>query len=133
MKRIALTVLSLALSGGVAFAAAPSATTKANHQAEPYQQHKMQAQQTAKAKDEYQPPASTMSSNSQAMSGSHAMSGNNEAQRMTSALNLLEAKGYGSFNNFKRDGKDFTATVMKNGQSQTLRIDPDSGQITNQG
>ena len=53
--------------------------------------------------------------------------------RMTKALNLLEAKGYGSFNNFKRDGKDFTASVMKNGQSQTLRIDPDSGQITNQG
>jgi hypothetical protein len=125
MKRIALTVLALALSGGVAFAAAPSATSKANHQAEPYQQHKVQAQQTSK--NEYQPPASTMSSNSQAMSGSH------EAQRMTSALNLLEAKGYGSFNNFKRDGKDFTATVMKNGQSQTLRIDPDSGQITNQG
>ena len=132
MKRIALTVLALALSGGVAFAAAPSATSKANHQAEPYHQHKMQAQQTSK--NEYQPPASTMSSNSRAMSGNHAaMSGSHEAQRMTSALNLLEAKGYGSFNNFKRDGKDFTATVMKNGQSQTLRIDPDSGQVTNQG
>jgi len=62
-----------------------------------------------------------------------AMSGGHGANRMTSALNLLEAKGYGSFNDFKRDGKDFTATVMKNGQNQTVRIDPDTGSVTNQG
>jgi hypothetical protein len=103
MKRIALTVLALALSGGVAFAATPTT------------------------------PASTPAQHHHHMMHKTAMSGSHEAQRMTSALNLLEAKGYGSFNNFKRDGKDFTATVTKNGQSQMLRIDPDSGQVTSPG
>lgn len=112
MKRIALTLATLALSGGVAFAAAPAtpAATPAHSSSMPAATaHRHHAKEAM------------------------AMSGNHKAQRMTSALNLLEAKGYGSFNNFKSDGKDFTATVMKNGQSQTLRIDPDSGQITNQG
>ncbi len=51
-------------------------------------------------------------------------------QRITKALNLLEAKGYGSFRNFKADGRDFTATVMKNGHKMTVRIDPGSNQVT---
>ena len=111
MKRIALTLATLALSGGVAFAAAPA------------------TQAPTPAKSSSMPAAAPRHHAKEAM----AMSGSHEAQRMTSALNLLEAKGYGSFNDFKRDGKDFTATVMKNGHSQTVRIDPDSGQVTNQG
>lgn len=54
------------------------------------------------------------------------------AARMTSALNLLEAKGYASFNNFKVDGDNFSATVTKNGHTETVIINPDSGQITTQ-
>ena len=54
------------------------------------------------------------------------------AVRMTKALNLIEAKGYGSFDNFKADGKDYFATVTQNGHAMTLHVDPDSGQVTTQ-
>jgi len=105
MKRIALTLATLALSAGAAFAATPAASTSGMSPAAPASHHAMPA-----------------------VSRSH----DHTAQRMTSALNLLEAKGYASFNDFKADGKDFTATVMKNGHDTTVRIDPDSGQITAQ-
>lgn len=35
--------------------------------------------------------------------------------RMTSALNLLEANGYTNFTNFKSNGTGYTATVSQNG------------------
>ncbi len=60
------------------------------------------------------------------------MSSGHEASRMTSALNLLEAKGYASFSNFKEDGANFSATVTKNGHSETVIVDPDSGMVTTQ-
>ena len=56
-----------------------------------------------------------------------------DAARMTQALNLLEAQGYGSFSNFKADGANFQATVDQNGQSFSVLINPDSGQISRQG
>ena len=52
---------------------------------------------------------------------------------MTHALNLLEAKGYGDFRDFKQDGTNFAATVTQNGQSFGVVIDPDNNQITRQG
>jgi hypothetical protein len=51
--------------------------------------------------------------------------------RETKALNLLEAKGYGSFENFHADGKDYSATVNANGRQFQVMIDPDSGNVTN--
>ncbi len=56
-----------------------------------------------------------------------------QGDRMTSALNLLEAQGYGSFSNFKQDGQNYAATVKQNGQSFGVVINPDSGQVTRQG
>jgi hypothetical protein len=56
-----------------------------------------------------------------------------QGDRMTAALNLLEAKGYGGFTGFKQSGKDFAATVNQNGQHFTVTVDPDSGQVTRQG
>jgi len=53
--------------------------------------------------------------------------------RMTHALNLLEAKGYGDFHNFKQDGKDFAATVTRSGKQMTVKVDPDADQVTVQG
>ena len=53
--------------------------------------------------------------------------------RMTHALNLLEANGYGEFSNFRPAGKNFMATVTGNGQRFTVTIDPDSEQVTRQG
>ena len=53
--------------------------------------------------------------------------------RMTDALNLLEAKGYGDFSGFRPEGKNFAATVSQDGKSFTVIIDPDSGRITRQG
>jgi hypothetical protein len=59
--------------------------------------------------------------------------GRSAGDRMTAALNLLEAKGYGDFSNFKADGNNFAATVKQNGKSFGVVIEPDSGQITRQG
>ena len=52
------------------------------------------------------------------------------ADRMTKALNLLEANGYAAFRNFKSDGKDFTASVTKDGHNMTLLVDPDADKVT---
>lgn len=50
--------------------------------------------------------------------------------RMTHALNLLEANGYGAFSDFKRDGDDFAATVSQSGTPFTVIVNPDTDQIT---
>ena len=53
--------------------------------------------------------------------------------RMTRALNLLEAKGYGDFSGFKQAGTEFAATVMRNGKQTVVTVNPDSDQVTPQG
>lgn len=47
-----------------------------------------------------------------------------EGNRMTTALNLLEARGYGSFSGFEADGPDYRATVTQDGHRFQVRIDP---------
>ena len=51
---------------------------------------------------------------------------------MTKALNLLEAKGYGAFENFKADGQDYSASVTQSGHLMTVLVNPDSGRVTTQ-
>ena len=58
---------------------------------------------------------------------------NARENRETKALNLLEAKGYTYFSNFKPDGRDYSATVAKNGHNMTVLVDPAKGQVTAQG
>ena len=55
--------------------------------------------------------------------------------RMTHALNLLEAKGYADFHDFKPDGKNFDATVTRadKHKQMSVKIDPDNDQVTVQG
>jgi hypothetical protein len=50
-------------------------------------------------------------------------------ERYTEALNLLEAKGYGSFTNFQKFGNDFEASIDRDGKPQMMMIDPDQGTI----
>jgi hypothetical protein len=54
---------------------------------------------------------------------------NPQAVRATEALNLLEAKGYGQFSDFKAAGHDFTADVTKDGRTMHVLIKPDAHQI----
>lgn len=56
-----------------------------------------------------------------------------EGDRMTTALNLLEAEGYVSFSGFRPDGDLYTAMVTQNGRSFAVNVNPDSGQVTPQG
>jgi len=70
-----------------------------------------------------------------AQTSSHArkMNGNpdtSQARRITKALNLLEAKGYGDFTNFRADGSNYQANIVSGGQPLVVTIDPDSGQVT---
>lgn len=53
--------------------------------------------------------------------------------RMTAALNLLEAKGYPAFVGFKAAGDHFVATVTANGDQFRVDINPDTGEVTRQG
>jgi hypothetical protein len=51
--------------------------------------------------------------------------------RETSALNVLEAKGYGgNYTGFRRDGSNYSAMVTHNGKQQKVIIDPDAGTVT---
>jgi hypothetical protein len=51
--------------------------------------------------------------------------------RETSALNLLEAKGYGgSYTDFQHDGSNYSAMVTHKGKQQKVIIDPDAGTVT---
>jgi hypothetical protein len=52
------------------------------------------------------------------------------AQRMTHALNILEANGYGDFANFRADGKNFAATVTDQGEPFSVVINPDSDEVS---
>lgn len=55
------------------------------------------------------------------------------ADRETKALNVLQANGYGSdYQNFQRDGNNYSATVTKNGKPEKVTIDPDTGTVTPQ-
>jgi hypothetical protein len=56
-----------------------------------------------------------------------------EGDRMTQALNLLEANGYGDFRDFQQSGKNFAATVKHGGQQFGVLVNPDTNQITRQG
>ena len=82
------------------------------------------------------PPAAPAKSTAAAAASSHSVRGADNgpaAQRMTHALNLLEAKGYGDFHNFRPDGKNFAATVTRAGKQASVQVDPDTDQITVQG
>ena len=50
----------------------------------------------------------------------------NNENRETAALNLLGANGYPAFANFRPDGKNFEATVMRNGKNDTVVVNPDA-------
>jgi hypothetical protein len=107
MKRIALIAAALTLNAGAAFAATPSNTPAAS------------------------PAPQAQTSHHHAQAGKYQRINQTE-NRETKALNLLEAKGYASFSNFKPDGKDYSATVAKNGHNMTVMVDPVSGRVTTQ-
>jgi len=54
------------------------------------------------------------------------------SERATKALNLLEAKGYTQFSNFRPTGRDFEATVTRDGRQSVVMIDPDADRVSSQ-
>jgi hypothetical protein len=60
-------------------------------------------------------------------------SAHGSATRITAALNILEAAGYGDFRDFHADGRNFAASVTQQGQTFPVVIDPESGQVTRAG
>jgi hypothetical protein len=62
-----------------------------------------------------------------------------EARRATKALNLLEVQGFGgtieerrrnSFQDFRQLDNNFAATILQNGRTFTVVVDPETGQVT---
>jgi len=49
--------------------------------------------------------------------------------RASTALNLLEAQGYGDFANFRQAGRMYDATITRDGKTMHLSVNPDTGQI----
>jgi hypothetical protein len=58
---------------------------------------------------------------------------NPQEERMTNALNLLEAKACGYFKDFSANGKNCAATVTAKAKPITVVIDPDTDQVTRRG
>ena len=56
-----------------------------------------------------------------------------ERDPATTALNLLEDKGYRDFSSFHRTGRDFQVTANQNGHSVNVVVDPVSKTIRPQG
>jgi hypothetical protein len=50
--------------------------------------------------------------------------------RATMALNALESQGYTRFSNFRPDGRDFAADVIRDGRTMHVLIAPETGNIT---
>lgn len=61
-----------------------------------------------------------------------AMPEHHRANRETRALNLLEAKGYGDFSGFHRDGQNFAAMVLSQNKPVRVIVNPDAGTVTKQ-
>jgi len=51
-------------------------------------------------------------------------------RRETKALNWLEATGNRDFSDVRRDGRNYRATVTRDGMQQVVIVDPDNGRIT---
>ncbi len=52
-----------------------------------------------------------------------------QADRATHALNLLESQGYTRFSDFQANGQNFTADVTRGGKTMVVMINPDTNQI----
>jgi len=56
-----------------------------------------------------------------------------EPDRATTALNLLEEKGYRDFSSFHRAGRDYEINANRNGKSVTVLVNPDTKSVKTQG
>jgi hypothetical protein len=56
-----------------------------------------------------------------------------EPDRATTALNLLEQKGYRDFSSFHRAGRDYEISANQNGKSVTVLVNPDTKSVKTQG
>ncbi|HEX2941180.1 MAG TPA: hypothetical protein VHO91_09040 [Rhodopila sp.] len=59
----------------------------------------------------------------------NGVTGWQDGNRATHALNMLEDQGYTRFSHFQASGQDFTADVVKDGRTMQVRINPDSDAI----
>ena len=50
-------------------------------------------------------------------------------RRETEALNQLQAAGYHEFSNVAPEGRDYRATVTKNGQQMVVLVNPERGTV----
>ena len=74
-------------------------------------------------------PASNMEMSPAARAAASLPTRGPAVHRVTQALNLLEAQGYGDFKDFHVQGTDFAANVTRGGQNFPVTIDPDTETI----
>ena len=77
-----------------------------------------------------QPPST---SKHRAMAARHVTPRSSEANRATTALNLLEEKGYRDFSSFHRTGRDYEITTEQNGKSVNVVVDPYTKSVRTRG
>ncbi|HKX08668.1 MAG TPA: hypothetical protein VJN67_10765 [Stellaceae bacterium] len=56
-----------------------------------------------------------------------------EQDRATTALNVLEDKGYRDFSSLRPDGRDYEITAQKSGKSVTVVVNPDTKSVQTRG
>ena len=56
-----------------------------------------------------------------------------ERDPATTALNLLEEKGYRDFSSFHRSGRDYEITANRNGKSVNVMVNPETRTVRTQG
>ncbi len=56
-----------------------------------------------------------------------------QRDRATTALNLLEEKGYRDFSSFRQTGRDYAITASQNGKSVNVVVNPDTRTVRTQG
>lgn len=108
-------------------AAQPAAKAKAASAA---QSSHMQPTSTDKKQAQTQPPRT---SKHRAMAARHVTPRSSEQDRATTALNLLEEKGYRDFSSFRPTGRDYEITAQKSGKSVTVVVNPDTKRVETRG
>jgi hypothetical protein len=76
---------------------------------------------------------SPRTSKRRAMAARHVTPRSSERDRATTALNLLEEKGYRDFSTFRPAGRDYEITTKQSGKSVTVLVNPDTKSVQTQG
>lgn len=108
----------------------PAARPAANAPAPSAAQSNKQPSSTEMKQAQSQPPRT---SKHRAMAARRMKPRYAEHDRATTALNVLEDKGYRDFSSLRPEGRNYEITAQKSGKSVTVVVNPDTKSVQTQG